>query len=78
MKAWYESKTVWFQVLTGIATAASAVNPLVGAFFEAHPQTIIAIIAGVNALLRMATNDGIGLTGTLPDNPPPPMTPKAA
>ena len=60
MKAWYESKTVWFNVLFAIVTLAGAFG---FADFSPSPEVVSGIgilISAVNLVLRVFfTNKGI-------------------
>lgn len=55
MKAWYQSKTVWFQILTLVAGILLAVSGVV----ESKTATIIlvAAIALINGVLRIYFTD---------------------
>ena len=60
MKAWYQSKTVWFNIV-GLLVAAA------GEFSQAFPTGKVAEISGFvltvgNIFLRLITNTGIGTT----------------
>jgi len=60
MKMWYESKTVWFNVLYGVIAVAGLAG-----FAEFVPtdnsvEIVGVLIAGINIVLRFMTNKEIG------------------
>jgi len=54
-KAWYRSRTVWFNVATGVVYV---VQGLKGASWLSN-DVYIALLAAGNAILRWMTSDGI-------------------
>jgi|ABSR01.1.fsa_nt_gi hypothetical protein len=60
MKKWYQSKTLWFNVLVAVGTAIEASLSLVQGYFD--PRVFLAIIgvtSGVNVLLRFISTTAI-------------------
>lgn len=56
MKSWWKSKTIWLQV---IAVIVGGVQALQGAAWL-HPEYQVAILAVLNILVRLITNQTIG------------------
>lgn len=57
-KKWYLSKTLWFNILALIVAVASAFG-YTGEVPEAWQAFVPAIVAGVNILLRIVTNQAV-------------------
>jgi hypothetical protein len=60
MKKWYQSKTLWFNVLVAVGTAIEASLSLIQGYFV--PRVFFAIIgvtSGVNVLLRFISTTAI-------------------
>jgi|TARA_R100000479_G_C6305116_1_gene171800 hypothetical protein len=61
MKKWYQSKTIWFNVLTFVVSSLTAlVN---GDWIQENPETaaiVSGVIALINIVLRKITEKGIG------------------
>ena len=60
MKKWYQSKTLWFNVLVAVGPAIEASLSLVQGYFD--PRVFLAIIgvtSGVNVLLRFISTTAI-------------------
>ena len=60
MKPWYQSKTIWFNILVAVGTAVEASLSLIQGYFD--PRVFLAIIgvtAGVNTMLRIITTTGL-------------------
>lgn len=60
MKMWYESKTLWFNILYGVIAIAG-----LGGFAEFMPgedavEIVGVLIAAINIVLRLVTNKAIG------------------
>lgn len=61
MKAFYQSKTIWFNLLS----IASLVALQFGyGDFELDPEIAAGVVAIVNLGLRLVTKRGVNLTGT--------------
>jgi len=56
MKKWYTSKTLW---LNTIALGYTVYQLMTGNTAPLDPQVQVAILAGVNWLLRLITNNGL-------------------
>ncbi len=56
MKKWYQSKTIWLQVL---AVIIAGIQALQGAAWL-NPEYQIAILAVLNIIVRLITNQPIG------------------
>lgn len=59
-KPWYKSKTIWFNIFVAVGTAVEASLSLIEGYFD--PRVFLAIIAGVagvNAVLRIISSQGI-------------------
>lgn len=61
VKKWYQSKTIWFNVLTFVVSSLTAlVN---GDWVQENPETaaiVSGVIALINIVLRKITDKGIG------------------
>lgn len=57
-KKWYESKTLWFNLLALVVAVASAYG-YTGELPQAWQAFVPAIVAGINILLRIVTNQPI-------------------
>ena len=58
MKKWYQSKTVWFNVISAAVTIASELTNVFPA--SKHPEIFTTVITVGNVLLRLLTTQGIG------------------
>jgi hypothetical protein len=59
-KKWYKSKTLWFNVLVAIGAAVEASLSLIEGYFSPITfLTLIAIVAGVNVVLRFISTNGL-------------------
>jgi len=65
MKYWWKSKTIWLQV---IAVIIGAIQALQGAAWF-NPEYQVAILAVLNIIVRLITNQAVGKTigGTTPE-----------
>ena len=59
MKRWYESKTMWANLIGGIVTLAGVGGLELGLIPEAQAQFVAGIMVVVNIILRLATKKGI-------------------
>lgn len=59
-KPWYASKTLWANIVAGVAALSGAVNIDLGLTPEAQTQLVVGIMAIVNFALRFTTNSGVG------------------
>jgi hypothetical protein len=60
MKAWYKSRTLWFNVLVAMGTAIEASLSLVEGYFDPRVfLAIIGLVSGVNVILRFMTTTEI-------------------
>lgn len=59
-KPWYKSKLVWFNTLVAIGTAVEASLHIIADKFPSEVYFgLVVAVAGINVLLRFATNAGI-------------------
>ena len=58
MKHWYESRTIWFNVLTAAVMIASQLTDIFPA--SHHIAVFTTIVTVGNVLLRLLTTQGIG------------------
>lgn len=59
-KAWYKSKTLWFNVAVGVGTAIEAsLNVIQGTMDPRFYLAVTGIVAGVNIVLRFVSTQGI-------------------
>jgi hypothetical protein len=64
-KKWWKSKLIWFNIALGIGTALEASLSIIQGYFD--PRVYFGITgaaAGINVLLRIITNQGIGNEST--------------
>lgn len=59
-KQWYASKTLWTNVVAGIAALTGAVNVDLGLTPEGQTQLVVGIMALINFWLRLSTTTGVG------------------
>lgn len=60
-KKWWKSKTLWFNVLVAIGTAAEASLGIIQGYFDPRIYfVLIGIVAGVNVVLRFISTQEIG------------------
>lgn len=64
MKAWYESKTIWFNILAGLVLIASAFGFAGFEMDETYRQIAEVLIVVINLILRFSvTKTGIIING---------------
>lgn len=59
MKLFWQSKTLWIQLIGGLALILGAFLPSVGSFFQVHFSELGAGWIVVNTILRFITKDKI-------------------
>ena len=59
-KKWYQSKTIWANVLGGAATIAGVFGLDLGLTPEAQAQIVAGVLALINVVLRLVTKTAIG------------------
>jgi hypothetical protein len=60
MKKWYQSKTVWFNVLIAMGAAVEASLNIVEGYFDPKIYFgLVVLIAGVNVVLRCISTSAI-------------------
>jgi hypothetical protein len=60
MKKWWQSKTLWFNVLVAIGTAIEASLSMIQGYFDPRVfLAIIGLVSGVNVVLRFLTTTGV-------------------
>ena len=59
-KHWYESKTIWFNMIFIAASLATAATPALEQYMSAETYSVLASgVAFINAVLRLATGQPI-------------------
>lgn len=63
-KRWYESRTIWLNILAGVLAGSMAVTEVLNGAPEivTWPTIGACVLAVVNALLRLDTSERIGKT----------------
>jgi hypothetical protein len=60
-KAWYKSKTIWFNVLAAMGAALEAsLSVIQGEINQNAYLALVVIVAGGNVILRFISTQGIG------------------
>ena len=59
-KAWYESKTLWANIIGGIATVATVFGLDLGLTPDVQAQLVAGVLVVVNIVLRLVTDSPIG------------------
>jgi hypothetical protein len=60
MKKWYQSKTVWFNILIAMGAAVEASLNIVEGYFDPKIYFgLVVLIAGVNVVLRCISTSAI-------------------
>ena len=60
-KKWFESKTLWVNLLAGIGAITGAIGIDIGLTPEMHLSVVTAIMAVVNVVLRVKTKQPVVL-----------------
>ena len=60
MKRWYQSKTMWANLIAGAVTVAGVFGVEVGLTPEAQAQLVAGIMVVINIILRLVTKQRIG------------------
>ena len=60
MKKWYESRTIWANVVALAATMAGMFGLDLGLTPDTQAQIVVGIVAVVNIVLRLVTHTRIG------------------
>lgn len=60
-KSWWQSKSIWLGILTGIAAALSPIVPSLASYLSAHMAVIGVIWSVVAIVLRVVSKDKISL-----------------
>ena len=69
-KKWYKSKLIWFNVALGVGTALEASLNIIQGYFDPRVYFVESgLAAGINVLLRIITNQGIGNEPVDDNNP---------
>ena len=61
MKPWYASKTMWVNIVALLGSVAAATGLDLGLTPEVQGSIVAAIMAVVNIVLRIMTNQGVRL-----------------
>lgn len=68
-KAWYESKTIWFNLIITAMTLATAATPSLEALMTPEAYGVLATgVAFINAILRLVTGKPIKGSGKVGGN----------
>jgi len=60
MKKWYQSKTIWFNVIIAMGAAVEASLNIIQNYFDPKIYFgLVVVVAGVNVLLRCVSTAGI-------------------
>lgn len=62
-KKWYESKTLWVNLLAGIAAITGAFGIDIGLTPEVQTTIVTGVMALVNIALRVVTKQPVSITG---------------
>ena len=58
-KAWWSSKTIWVNVLAGVAAIAAGFGIDLGLTAEVQSQVAVGVLAAVNVALRVVTSSAL-------------------
>ena len=60
-KTWWSSKTIWVNVLAGVAAIAAGFGLDLGLTAEVQSQVVVGVLAAVNVALRVVTSSALRL-----------------
>ena len=60
-KAWWSSKTIWVNVMAGVAAIAAGFGLDLGLTAEVQSQVVVGVLAAVNVALRVVTSSALSL-----------------
>ena len=60
-KAWWSSKTIWVNVLAGVAAIAAGFGIDLGLTAEVQSQVVVGVLSAVNVALRVVTSSALSL-----------------
>ena len=60
-KAWWSSKTIWVNVLAGVAAIAAGFGIDLGLTAEVQSQVVVGVLSAVNVALRVVTSSALRL-----------------
>ena len=58
-KAWWSSKTIWVNVMAGVAAIAAGFGLDLGLTAEVQSQVVVGVLAAVNVALRVVTSSAL-------------------
>ena len=58
-KAWWSSKTIWVNVMAGVAAIAAGFGLDLGLTAEVQSQVVVGVMAAVNIALRVVTSSAL-------------------
>ena len=58
-KAWWSSKTIWVNVLAGVAAIAAGFGIDLGLTAEVQSQVVVGVLSAVNVALRVVTSSAL-------------------
>jgi len=60
-KTWWSSKTIWVNVMAGVAAIAAGFGLDLGLTAEVQSQVVVGVLAAVNVALRVVTSSALRL-----------------
>jgi hypothetical protein len=60
-KTWWSSKTIWVNVMAGVAAIAAGFGLDLGLTAEVQSQVVVGVLAAVNVALRVVTSSALSL-----------------
>ena len=60
-KTWWSSKTIWVNVLAGVAAIAAGFGIDLGLTAEVQSQVVVGVLSAVNVALRVVTSSALRL-----------------
>ncbi len=60
-KAWWSSKTIWVNVMAGVAAIAAGFGLDLGLTAEVQSQVVVGVLSAVNVALRVVTSSALSL-----------------
>ena len=58
-KTWWSSKTIWVNVMAGVAAIAAGFGLDLGLTAEVQSQVVVGVLAAVNVALRVVTSSAL-------------------
>ena len=60
-KTWWSSKTIWVNVMAGVAAIAAGFGLDLGLTAEVQSQVVVGVLSAVNVALRVVTSSALSL-----------------